>query len=81
MKTTPKGLLQRTVVRADAGSLEPIRCQLDRVMIVAERELIVLERPSQVPVSVVGEGDAFFKRTGEDAEQRGPTVRLVGRPK
>jgi len=79
--TTREGLLQRTTVRDDLDYPAPIRCQLDRVTIVAERQLLVLERPGDVSVTVVAEGDAFFKRAGEETEQRGAVLRIVGQPR
>jgi hypothetical protein len=81
VETTQKGLLQQTVVRAGLEEPAPIRCQLDNVTIVAMRKLVVLERPALVPVSIVAEGEAFFKRTDSEEEQRGPVLRIVGTPK
>jgi hypothetical protein len=74
------GLLQRTSVREDIEYHAPIRCQLDRLTILAERELLVLERPGEVPVSITAEGDAFYKLTGAAEEQRGARLTIVGRP-
>jgi hypothetical protein len=80
VKTTPEGLLQKTALKSDVTYLAPIRCQLDKLTIVAERQLIVLERPAHVPVSVKADGDVFFKRTASGEEQRSATLRIVGRP-
>jgi hypothetical protein len=79
VRTVSQGLLQTTELREDVHYLAPIRCQLDRLTIVAEERLVVLERPMYVPVTVDAEGDAFWKRTGTEEERRGPTLRLVGR--
>jgi len=77
-KTTEKGLLQTVFVRDDVQYLAPIRVHLDNLTILAERELIVLERPGWVPVTVEAEGDCFYRRTDSEEEQRGPSLRLVG---
>ena len=79
--TTEKGLLQTVEVRDDVRYLAPIRVHLDQLTIMAERRIVVLERPGWVPVTIEATGDCFYKRTDSGEEQRGPSLRLVGRPR
>ena len=77
VRTVPEGLLQEVVLADDAPATE-IRAQLDNLAIAAERRLVVLERPGQVPVSVEAQGDVFHARRDGSGERRGETLRLVG---
>jgi hypothetical protein len=79
--TTEQGLLQTVEVRDDIQYLAPIRIHLDELTIVAERKIVVLERPGWVPVTVEASGDCFYKRTDAEEEQRGESLRLVGQPR
>jgi hypothetical protein len=79
--TTEQGLLQTVEVRDDIPYLAPIRIHLDELTIVAERKIVVLERPGWVPVTVEASGDCFYKRTDSEEEQRGESLRLVGQPR
>lgn len=69
VKTTPEGLLQTLRPRQLAeGGRELARGQLDAWQLAATGEIVALERPGDVPVSVVAEGEAFWR--DPDGEQR-----------
>ncbi len=76
-KTVSEGLLQETRARSDAGYVE-IHGQLDAWRLVALRRLVVLERPGEVPVTIVARGQAFWRAVDGDDEQRGPELRFTG---
>jgi hypothetical protein len=76
VKAVPEGLRQTySVARASAG-LE-IRAQLDQLSIVAERRLVVLERPGPVDVVVEASGDVYH-RDAAGLERRVQVLRLAG---
>lgn len=69
VKTTPEGLLQTLRPRQLAeGGRELARGQLDAWQLAATGEIVALERPGDVPVSVVAEGEAFWR--DPNGEQR-----------
>lgn len=78
-RTVPEGLLIRAELKPD-GTGDAIRAQLDQLTITADRVLTVLVRPGTVPVSVDARGDVYHCRVATRAEQRAPSLRLVGEP-
>ena len=74
-KTLPAGYLQRITVRPDSAQAE-IRAWLDGLEIVALESLTALERPGEVELFVLAEGDAFWRETGSGRERRGQRLRL-----
>lgn len=76
VKTLTEGLRQTFTV--EPGAPIEVRAQLDQLQIVAERRIVVLERPGPVDVVVEARGDAYH-RDAAGAEQRAPSLRLVGR--
>jgi len=75
-ETTAAGLVQQLVARSGRGLVE-LRAQLDGLEIVATRRLRVVVRPGDVPVVVRAQGDVFL-RWEDEAEQRAPSMNLVG---
>lgn len=75
VKTLPEGLRQTYTV--EAGARIEVRAQLDRLQIVAERRIVVLERPGPVDVVVEARGDVYH-RDDQGRERRGAHLRLVG---
>ncbi len=69
-ETTTRGLKQ-TLTRKP-GALGEIHAWLDLWTVVAMDELIVLQRPGEVPVRVTAVGEAVFQKTaGGDALRKG----------
>lgn len=75
VKTVPEGLRQTFTVEGRAAV--EIRAQLDQLRIVAERRLVVLERPGPVDVLIEARGDVYH-RDPQGREVRSPSLRLVG---
>jgi len=73
-RTTEKGLLQEIRRRPGAVGTE-IRCQLDNWQIAAIDHLIVLQRPGEVPVTLVADGEAFWSAEG-GGERREPRLQF-----
>ena len=80
-KTTSEGFVRRTALRDDIGYLAPIRCVLDGLEIFAERELVVLEKPGPVRVSIEAVGDVFYRVTDTGEEQRHARLTLTSGPR
>lgn len=80
-KTTADGLLRRTTLREGIAYLAPIRCRLDGMQIFAERELVVLEKPGNVPLTIQADGDVYWRSTGTGEERRSESLILRGDPK
>jgi len=76
-ETTTQGLVQ-TLRRKPEGGAGEIRAWLDRWSIVALRELIVLQRPGEVPVRVIAEGTAAWLPTEGGDELRRPRLEFIG---
>jgi hypothetical protein len=73
VSTTEKGLLQ--IVRRKPGAEGgEIRCQLDNWQIAALEELLVLQRPGEVPVTVIADGEAVYIPGGGSPERREPRL-------
>jgi hypothetical protein len=69
-ETTTRGLLQTFRRVPDTGAGE-IRAWIDRWSLVAEQELVILQRPGEVPVRVIAEGGAvWIPTTGSDELRR-----------
>ena len=77
-KAVPAGLMQEITVKPGAGESE-IKAYLDHLAIAATRRLIVLERHDAVDVVVLAAGDAFWKNSATQEEQRGESLRFVGK--
>lgn len=77
-KTVPSGYLQEIVVKPDVGPAE-IQGKLDNLTLVALKRLVVLERPGPVDVVVLAAGDAYWNDRTTKEEQRGDTLRFVGK--
>lgn len=76
-ETLPEGFQQRfEVLRPETGV--ELRAWLDNYEIVVLRELVLLERPGDVEVSLRAEGDAYWRDLAGDAERRGPLLRFTG---
>ena len=67
VETTEKGLLQRIRRRPGALGVD-VRCQLDGWQIAALDEMVILQRPGEVPVSIVADGEAAY--IPSDGEER-----------
>ncbi len=76
-RTTEQGLLLTTEILPDRGAVE-IHAQLDGLELVVLRRLVVLQRPGEVPVTVRASGDVLYSRLDGSAEQRAPSLELVG---
>jgi hypothetical protein len=76
-KATPEGLRIETRVK-DGADDAPVRAQLDKWLVVAARQLVVLENPHAESVIVHARGDVFL--SGKDAQQevRMNELRMVG---
>jgi hypothetical protein len=72
--TIPAGLQQTITVRTPGSE---IRAQIDQVVVLAMRRLVVLERPGNVDVLVIAAGDVFWK-DGPNAGVRSQSLRLEG---
>ncbi len=73
-ETLPEGFLQRTVpLQTNKGSTDQtylVRGQLDAWQLTALMEVVVLERPGDVPVTVIAEGDVVWRdRDGGERRQ------------
>jgi hypothetical protein len=77
--TTADGLLTEARIKPD-GLGNAIHAQLDKLVIAADRSIVVLERPGHVRVTVDASGDVYFCRVQTRDEQRSPTLRIVGAP-
>lgn len=77
-KTTPDGLVQSARVKPGVADAE-VRAQLDNLAIVATTEIVIVERPGPVDVTVTAMGDAFFQEKDGAQEQRGASLQIVGR--
>lgn len=77
-KTTTQGFVRRTTLEPGIDYLAPIRGRLDGLQIFAEQELLVIERPGPVGLTVEAQGDVLWRdaRTGE--ERRGAQLLLSG---
>jgi len=78
VKTVPDGLRQETRVRPEFAGDYPVRCQIDNLSVLAERAVIVLERPADVPVRISASGDAFWHDVQTGEERRGENLELRG---
>ena len=78
IQTVPQGLLQETLVREASVGDVPVRCKLDNLTILAERRVVVLERPGAVPVTVTAHGDVFWRDATTGEESRSATLTLTG---
>ena len=78
IQTVPEGLLQETLVREASVGEEPVRCHLDNLTIIAERRVVVLERPGAVPVTVTASGDVFWRDATTGEESRTASLTLTG---
>ena len=76
--TTPDGLVQSARVKPGVADAE-VRAQLDNLAIVATTEIVIVERPGPVDVTVTAMGDAFFQEKDGAQEQRGASLQIVGR--
>lgn len=77
VQTIPEGLLQEALVKADDPVAPGIRAQLDGLQIMALKRIRILQRPGDVDITVVAQGEAYWKQaTG--AEQRGDRLSFVG---
>ena len=76
--TRPDGFWQRTAIRPDRDIYDPIRAQLDAMQIMALREVVLLERPGQVPVEVIAHGEVYWHDVGSGREKRGDRVVIEG---
>ena len=77
-KATPEGFLQTIQVRSDAPGAR-IKAQLDRLAIVAEHRLSVLERPNAAEVTVVATGGVYWEDVATKQEKRVESLRLSGK--
>ncbi len=77
LETFPKGFLH-TIVALEPGVSLEIQAALDQLQIAALRQLTILERPGDLPVTVSATGNVFYQRSGEAEAQRGPSLKLVG---
>jgi len=77
-ETRAEGLVQITRVREDLTYPPQIRAQLDQMTIMALRELVVIERPGDVPVRVIARGDAYWQDPITGKEQRGAELTFTG---
>jgi len=69
VETIPEGFRQIfEVVNPNAGI--EIRSHLDAMQIVAMQRLVVLERPGDVPVTILALGEVYYKRDGAEAVTR-----------
>ncbi len=76
-ETLPEGFKQSFRVLNQAAGVE-LRAYLDGFSIVAFHELIVLERPGELPVRVVLSGDAYMRDGTTGKERRGSQLEIVG---
>jgi hypothetical protein len=76
-ETTTAGLVQTLRRKPEAGVGE-IRAWLDQWSIVALRELVILQRPGEVPVRVIAEGDAAWIPTAGGDELRRGRLEFTG---
>jgi len=74
-RTVKEGLRQE-VTLAEGTAGREVRAQLDGWNIVAMRRLVVLQRPGDAPVRVVGTGNAALLRS--DGEQRATRLEFRG---
>ena len=77
-KTTRQGLRQRLTKAKDAPPGATIRAQLDNWSLVADQELVVLQRPGDCPVVVRAEGRAVHLSTARGEERREDTLEFRG---
>ena len=78
IQTVPQGLLQETLVRPASVGDVPVRCKLDNLTILAERRVVVLERPGYVPVTITAHGDVFWRDSATGEESRTASLTLTG---
>jgi len=75
VETTEKGLLQRIRRRPQAHDVD-VRCQLDGWQIAALDELVILQRPGEVPVSIVADGEAAYIPSDGGPTRREPRLQF-----
>lgn len=76
-ETRPEGFVQSfTVSRPEAGV--ELRAYLDALELVVLEALVVVERPGDLDVSVVAEGDVYWRETASGREQRAARLVLEG---
>ena len=81
IETTTEGLLQLTRAREEGlapGEFRELRMQLDGWSIVALRRIELLERPVEVPVTVVATGDVTFTRVDTGERRNGARLEFRG---
>jgi hypothetical protein len=77
-KTTTQGFIRRTTLEPGIDYLAPIRGRLDGLQIFAEQELLVIERPGPVGLTVEASGDVLWRDTQSGEERRGEQLVLSG---
>ena len=77
-KTTTQGFIRRTTLEPGIDYLAPIRGQLDGLQIFAEQELLVIERPGPVGLTVEASGDVLWRDVESGEERRGERLVLAG---
>ena len=80
IKTVPEGLRQETIVREASVGEVPVRCVLDKLTLVVERRVVVVERPEEVPVTISAFGDVFWRDATTGEERRLEALVLTGGP-
>jgi len=76
-ETLPEGFRQTfRVLRPEAGV--ELRAYLDAFEVVAFRELVIIERPGELPVRIHASGDAFMHEEGGAEDRRGTQLEIVG---
>lgn len=76
--TTPAGLLQETSVRPAFLGEVSLRGKMDGLTLVVAKRVVVLERPSYVPVTISAFGDVYWRNSVTGEERRGESLNLRG---
>ncbi len=77
-RATPDGMLQITRVKDDAVAPPAIRVQLDAWAIEVVRSVRVLERVTEVPVTLDARGSVFAQALADSSEKRSESMHFVG---
>ncbi len=73
MKTTERGLLQSLRRKPDVEGVD-VRCQLDGWQIAALEQLVILQRPGEVAITIIADGNAAYLPTDGTPERREPRL-------